>query len=409
MLSKIPEDAWTDLSNGRHPRIFDPCVGKGVFVCVIYDLLWEKLEILVPDEEERRQIILEKMIYFADINPFNIHVTKMILDPDNKYKLNTYCGDTLKMNIKEQWDIDGFDIIVGNPPYDNGGRPATPLYDKFIIKYNKFSTITLWLIPSRWLCGGLGVSNFRNYMFSYKHNQFIKHYDNSKNVFGNIVDIKGGVMYVLKNNNYDGIPLFNDVLTPLDTYDIFVDDKYRGVLDKVLSKKMDTLDTICSMGGSYSGIKTNDKRFSTEKQNYLKCYVSKPKGHIKYIDKKYFDKKQLDKFNKWKVITARAAYGSRSGFNLNNLHVVEPMVIASHSYTLFECKNKQEADALCHNLNLKLINFLLSLRKITQDITPKTCRWIPILIDKKWNDKDVYEYFNLTLSEINLIEEFSRV
>jgi len=111
MTSKIPEDAWTKKPL---PRIFDPCVGKGVFVSIVYDILWDKLRI--PNEEERRRTILEDMLYFADINPFNIYVTKLILDPKNKYKLNAYCGNTLEMKFNFK-----FDIIITNPPFNKGG------------------------------------------------------------------------------------------------------------------------------------------------------------------------------------------------------------------------------------------------------------------------------------------------
>ena len=154
MLSKIPEDAWTDISTGHLPLIFDPCVGKGAFVVVVYDLLWEKLEDLIPDEENRRATILEEMLYFADINPYNINVTKLILDPQNHYKLNAYCGDTLEMKFDTK-----FDIIVGNPPFNNsqnntgkkGGGDS--LWNKFVIKSIKCLKprgYLLYVHPSGW-------------------------------------------------------------------------------------------------------------------------------------------------------------------------------------------------------------------------------------------------------------------
>lgn len=49
---------------------------------------------------------------------------------------------------------------------------------------------------------------------------------------------------------------------------------------------------------------------------------------------------------------------------------------------------------------------LLSLRKITQDIKPDTCKWIPIVpFDRIWTDEELYKYFDLTPEEIKLIEE----
>jgi hypothetical protein len=91
---------------------------------VLFDLLFEKLQDAIPDSHERTRVILEDMLYFADINPFNIYITKIVLDPSNEFKLNCYTGDTLKMDIKVEFKLEKFDIVVGNPPY-NAAQTAT--------------------------------------------------------------------------------------------------------------------------------------------------------------------------------------------------------------------------------------------------------------------------------------------
>ena len=49
---------------------------------------------------------------------------------------------------------------------------------------------------------------------------------------------------------------------------------------------------------------------------------------------------------------------------------------------------------------------MLSIRKLSQDISENTCKWIPIpSLDKEWNDIDVYKYFKLTKEEIKLVKE----
>jgi len=49
---------------------------------------------------------------------------------------------------------------------------------------------------------------------------------------------------------------------------------------------------------------------------------------------------------------------------------------------------------------------MLSLRKISQDISEATCKWIPLpLLDREWNDEEVYKYFKLLDDEIKLIKE----
>jgi len=103
------------------------------------------------DEEERYKWIVEEMMYCCDINLMNTRIVKMILDPCQlRYSLNVYTGDTLALNTEEIWGVKGFDLLVGNPPYQRGngnkGRGNT-LWDKFVM----FIIDTL-LQPRGYLC-----------------------------------------------------------------------------------------------------------------------------------------------------------------------------------------------------------------------------------------------------------------
>ena len=49
---------------------------------------------------------------------------------------------------------------------------------------------------------------------------------------------------------------------------------------------------------------------------------------------------------------------------------------------------------------------MLSLRKISQDISESTCKWIPLPeLNKEWNDEEVYKYFKLSEEEIKLVKD----
>jgi hypothetical protein len=106
-------------------RVLEPCAGKGGFLVSIIDRFMDGLKDLYPDPEERYKFIVENCIYYADINPTNIFICKLILDPMDKYNLHAYQGDTLKMDIKEVWALDGFDAVIGNPPYNAHGKTGT--------------------------------------------------------------------------------------------------------------------------------------------------------------------------------------------------------------------------------------------------------------------------------------------
>jgi hypothetical protein len=130
MLDKIPIEFWEggiDYDSGELylPKVFEPCAGKGGFVIDIIDRFMNGLEEVIPDEKERYRTIVEECLYFSDINPTNIFICKLLIDPYNEYKLNYNEGNTLELDIKEKWDIDGFDAFIGNPPYNSSGDTGT--------------------------------------------------------------------------------------------------------------------------------------------------------------------------------------------------------------------------------------------------------------------------------------------
>jgi hypothetical protein len=84
-------------------------------------------------KKNRKKHIIEKMLYMSELNKKNVYISKQIFDVANNYKLNIYHGDSLNLDIKKEWNIDGFDIVIGNPPYqDNSGNKGNKLWTKFV-------------------------------------------------------------------------------------------------------------------------------------------------------------------------------------------------------------------------------------------------------------------------------------
>lgn len=393
-----------NIWENKNLTFYDPAAGMGNFPIAIYYKLLDGLKKMIPNEKERKKHIIEKQLYMGELNKKNCFVIKQIFNINNEYKLNLYEGDTLSIKINEIFKINKFDVIIGNPPYNEELKikkgSATALYHKFIEYYIDKCDMLTFVIPSRWFCGGKGLDKFRIMMLNRKDIVYIKHYDDASKIFGNSVEIKGGVNHFLVDKKYTGLCNFNGSLLELNKYDVMVDSKYYSIINKIMQHK--TIATIF-IGQSYSGINSNDKRLLDNKTDTTyACYVSQQKGFLKYIEKDSITSNR--NFNKWKVITTRSSFGANSSFG--NMFIGKPNELCNQSYILFEISNEIQAKSLLSYMKCKLPNFMLSLRKTSQDISESTCKWIPLPpLNKMWNDNDVYEYFKLTDDEITMIKQ----
>ena len=120
MMDKVPIDFWKSIQ-----KVFEPCSGKGGFLLDIIDRFMIGLHDMIPDEQIRYKTIVEECLYFSDINPTNIFICKLLVDPYNHYALNYYEGNTLELDIQEKWNVDGFQAVIGNPPYNASGDTGT--------------------------------------------------------------------------------------------------------------------------------------------------------------------------------------------------------------------------------------------------------------------------------------------
>lgn len=378
----------------------EPGSGLGNFtICVFYRLM-DGLKKVFPDAAERERHIIEKMLYMAELNPANVHICKSIFKANkNGYKLNIYEGDFLKLDTKKEWNVKQFDIIVGNPPYNEGVSQGKTIYHLFVNKCIDKCKYLLFLIPSRWFSSGKGLDDFRKMMLSRKDIRYIKHYDNANILFDNI-DLKGGINYFLKDKTYNGLCNFNGKLLDISRYEILIPNHNIYLLiDKLIKLKSITK---LYHSSSFLGIETIDYRLhdSLDSPDDIICYVSKMKGYMKYINKNTIKKD----YKFWKIITPIAAGKGKDGFG--NLIIGNPNQVSNDSYIFLRINSEEEAYSLHSYLKSNLANFMLNLKKITQNISEKTLSWIPLVpLDREWTDLEIYKYFGLTKDEIIEIEK----
>jgi len=98
------------------------------------------------------------MLYMCELNKKNVLICKQIFDINSECQLNIYEGDSLKLNYKEQFNINKNYIIMSNPPYNdasgNKGK-GHALWTKFIDlalteKLLKKNGYLVYIHPSVW-------------------------------------------------------------------------------------------------------------------------------------------------------------------------------------------------------------------------------------------------------------------
>ena len=151
MLNAIPSDFWKTSHT-----LFEPCVGKGGFLLDIVSRFMEGLKNEYPDEEKRYKHIVEECLYWSDINPTNIWICRLLLDPFGKYDLKYNEGNTLDIDINDKWDLEGFDAVIGNPPYQpvsngkKGGKSLWPDFVEYALKHINQDGYLVYVHPALW-------------------------------------------------------------------------------------------------------------------------------------------------------------------------------------------------------------------------------------------------------------------
>jgi len=314
-----------------------------------------------------------KKVIESILDNSDLHKSEIKLKP-HQVQANTKINDCFNSDDKR--------CLLAHKP--RSGKTFTTIYN---IKENNYKNVVILtsypILNFQWEEVILGFKGFSNTEI-------------------NLVDIVGGISYSLIDEEYNGNCMFNGNLVDLSKFDIIVNPKYYSILNKLSGRV--GLDTICK-GQSYSVI-TNDSRLSKVKvdDSYIKCYVSQVNGLEKWI--KRIDVKQSVDLSKWKVITARAN-GSYPRFG--NKFIGKNNEVCNQSYIVFEVNNEEESKSLLSYISTKFANCLLSFRKITQDLKPDTCKWIPIVpFDREWTDELLFDYFNLTEEERNIVLNYDK-
>jgi site-specific DNA-methyltransferase (adenine-specific) len=95
---------------------------------------------------------------------------------------------------------------------------------------------------------------------------------------------------------------------------------------------------------------------------------------------------------------------------LSTPFIGEPGSISSWTYMYIgPFDSKREAESVLSYLSCRLTRFLILLHKPSQDTTRKVYTFVPTQTwTRQWTDKDLYEKYGLTQSEIAFVEKIVR-
>lgn len=319
-----------------------------------------------------------------------------------------------------------FDIIIGNPPYQlgdgggGGGASATPIYNLFVEKALSLEPrFAVMITPSRWFSGGKGLDSFRDQMLKSGKLAALVDYPQLYDVFPG-VKIRGGVSYWLWGRDHSGECLVSTKIgdeqlgdtasRSLAAYDVLVRrNEAVGILDRVQEFR-------------HEGKKERNlgERVSARKPFGLTGKVGRPSPSglddpvLVYGNQTttYLPRAKITSsawlVDRWKVLLVKAhgTSGREDRTILGKPILAGPGTACSETYLVIDSFEAQEpAERLAAYLSTRFARFLVSLRKISQNITRDTYRFVPMVpLTQVWTDAELYARYGLTQEQIAFIE-----
>lgn len=320
-----------------------------------------------------------------------------------------------------------FDVIIGNPPYQlqaAGGTRDMPIYQRFVEQAKKLDPRFLTMvIPSRWMAGGLGLGHFRRTMLNDTRISDLVDYPNAAEVFPS-VGINGGVCYFLWDSAHEGqcnVTMIrgDEVVGPttraLNEFDVLVrDSRALSILRKVLSRGEPSVNTILARDKEF-GWTSNFKGFhDTEQAGDVPLYYIRSMRRARgYVARDEITKSK-GLIDTWKLLVPKVGSGrerEKTGVDLvlGPAEIVPSPSVCTQSFLFFYVQSRSEAESIHTYYATRFFRFLVSLRKISQDATHSTYKWVPMqLWNRRWTDIELYAKYEITDDEIIYIESLIR-
>ena len=217
MLDKLPKQVWSN----PELKWLEPACGIGNFFMIVYKRLLKGLKRWEPNENKRGNWIVKNMLYMIEVNPKNVNICKRIFGQ----KANICCGNFLENSEKcfKKFGTDVFDIIIGNPPFQDDiskikgeAQGRHDIYPAFFIKsfsllnkngYLSFINPAKWRSPDK-----IGDLKEMWNIFVSNNPLFLKIYsaNETRKIFGDNVLTRIDYYILQKNTNYTNTVIIDE-------------------------------------------------------------------------------------------------------------------------------------------------------------------------------------------------------
>lgn len=398
-------------------------------------------------EENKRMLwqqILRENVFCVAKTPMAKAIAKRTLTGYQDYDTNIEFVDNIvedaKKDVKAEADkikeVFGnlkFDVVIGNPPYQQEAQGTSTrgeaIYDSFMDLSYELSPLVTLITPGRFLFNaGSTPKGWNKKMLNDKHLKVILYQQDSSVIFPR-TDIKGGVAITLRDKSKN--------IGPIGTFTMF--DELNSILSKVTPALVNSnlSDIIYNqnkfnldvLNSRVPGANRTDKRlesnifskfdiFHVEKQsnNDVKILgLIDNKRVYRYVDKDFLDLSHPNLY-KYKVLLPKSNGSGALGERLSTPLIGEPLIGYTRTFLgIGAFDNINEAKAAMKYVKSKFARALLGVLKITQDNNPEKWSKVPVQdftsnSDIDWSksiseiDQQLYRKYGLSEDEINFIE-----
>lgn len=298
-----------------------------------------------------------------------------------------------------------FDVIIGNPPYQDESNGelrnyAPPIYNLFLDAAYDIADVVELIHPARFLFNaGSTPKDWNLKMLNDEHLKVLYYTQDSSEIFSN-TDIKGGIAITYRDakklygaiETFTTYPEINSVLkkvrhnptfTSLSDI-VFSRTSYR--LTDIMHQEHPTALSKLSKGHAYDMSSNIFQRlpevFYDEIPNDGKEYIKilgreQNKRVYKYIRREYVN--DVVNLNSYKVYVAQANGSGAFGETLSSLVVEGIGVGATETFiSIGNFKSEQEAISLKQYIKTKFARAMLSVLKVTQNGNKPVWKMIPM-------------------------------